>query len=351
MALLDIRNLNIEIKTPSGRVKIIDGLNLTVNEGEICGLVGESGSGKSLIAKVISHSIKENWIVTADRFRFDDVELLKLPAAKRRKIIAREISMIFQDPLTCLDPSQKIGRQLIRNIPGWTFKGRFWQRFGWRKRRAIELLHRVGIKAHKNIMESYPHELTEGEGQKVMIAIAVANQPRLLIADEPTNSLEAMTALQVFRLLASMNKNQGTSILLASNDLKTISEWCDTISVLYCGQNVESGPRQALLESPHHPYTQALLHAIPDFTRPLAFKSKLGVLKGTVPILEQIPPGCRLGPRCPFAQRACIQKPAPYRIKQHEFWCHYPINIREAQLKEKNIVAPLTLTNETKGNE
>ena len=130
MALLDIRNLNIEIQTPNGRMKIVDSVNLSLNEGEILGLVGESGSGKSLIAKVISNSIKDNWIVTADRFRFNDVELLKLTPNQRRKIVGKEISMIFQNPLSCLDPSRKIGKQLIQSIPNWTFKGRWWQWFG-----------------------------------------------------------------------------------------------------------------------------------------------------------------------------------------------------------------------------
>ena len=138
MALLDIRNLNIEIQTPNGRMKIVDGVNLSLNEGEILGLVGESGSGKSLIAKVISNSIKDNWIVTADRFRFNDIELLKLTPNQRRKIVGKEISMIFQNPLSCLEPSRKIGKQLIQSIPNWTFKGRWWQRFGWKKPRAIE---------------------------------------------------------------------------------------------------------------------------------------------------------------------------------------------------------------------
>lgn len=349
MALLDIRNLNIEIQTSNGLIKIVDGVNLSINEGEICGLVGESGSGKSLIAKVICNAIKENWIITADRFRFYDVELLKLSPNKRRKLVGKEISMIFQDPLSCLDPSRKIGKQLIQNIPNWTFKGKWWQWFGWKKRRAIELLHRVGIKEHKDIMASYPNELTEGEGQKVMIAIAVANQPRLLIADEPTNALEATTALQVFRLLSSMNQNQGTTVLLASNDIRSISEWCDQISVLYCGQNTESGPTQMLLESPHHPYTQALINAVPDFTQPLGFKTKLSTLEGTVPILEQMPIGCRLGPRCPFAQKKCIEKPTRFKIKQHEFSCHYPINLREKTFKEKATSTPLTLA--SKGNE
>ena len=345
MALLDIRNLRIDIKTPSGLIRIVDNVSLTLNEGEICGLVGESGSGKSLIAKVICNAFKDSWIVTADRFRFNDIELLKLTPTQRRKIVGKEISMVFQDPLTCLDPSQKIGKQLIQSIPGWTFKGHWWQRLlGRRKRRAIELLHRVGIKEHKDIMSSYPHELTEGEGQKVMIAIAVANQPRLLIADEPANSVESITRVQIFKLLSSMNQNQGTSILLASNDINSISEWCNSFIVLYCGQNAESGPKESILENPHHPYTQALLHSIPDFTQPLPFKGHLGTLKGTVPLLEQMPMGCRLGPRCPFAQKKCIVKPTALRIKQHEFFCHFPINLREKKIKEKELIQPLILS-------
>ena len=348
MVLLDIRNLRIDIKTPNGLIRIVDNVSFTLNEGEICGLVGQSGSGKSLIAKVICNAFKDSWIVTADRFRFNDVELLKLTPTQRRQIVGKEISMVFQDPLTCLDPSQKIGKQLIQNIPGWTFKGHWWQRlFGWRKRRAIELLHRVGIKEHKDIMRSYPHELTEGEGQKVMIAIAVANQPRLLIADEPANSVESITRVQIFKLLSSMNQNQGTSILLASNDINSISEWCDAFVVLYCGQNSESGPREAILENPHHPYTQALLHSIPDFTQPLPFKSQLGTLKGSVPLLEEMPLGCRLGPRCPFAQKKCITKPTALRVKQHEFYCHFPINLREKKIKEAEVPQPLTLSNDT----
>lgn len=348
MPLLDIRNLTIKVNTPNGYVSVVDNVNLTLNEGEICGLVGESGSGKSLIAKVICNTSKDNWIITADRFRFNDVELLKLSPYKRRKLVGKEISMIYQEPLSYLDPSKKIGQQIMQNIPSWTFKGKIWHWFGWRKRRAIELLHRVGIKDHKDIMNSYPNEITEGEGQKVMIAIAIANQPRLLIADEPTNSLESTTQLQIFRLLSSMNQNNGTSVLLASNDMAGISEWCHSFIVLYCGQNAESGPKENILETPHHPYTSALLHSMPDFSQPMPLKSKLNTLRGTVPLLEQMPMGCRLGPRCPFAQKKCIKKPPLRRIKQHEFACHYPLNLLETNRKEKDTITPLTLSPESK---
>lgn len=149
MPLLDIRNLTIEFRTGDDWVKAVDRVSMTLNEGEIRGLVGESGSGKSLIAKAICGVAKDNWRVTADRMRFDDIDLLRLSARERRKLVGHNVSMIFQEPQSCLDPSERIGRQLMQNIPAWTYKGRWWQRIGWRKRRAIELLHRVGIKTIK----------------------------------------------------------------------------------------------------------------------------------------------------------------------------------------------------------
>jgi ABC-type antimicrobial peptide transport system, ATPase component len=149
--------------------------------------------------------------------RFDDIDLQRLSPRERRKLVGHNVSMIFQEPQSCLDPSERVGKQLMQNIPGWTYKGRWWQRFGWRKRRAIELLHRVGIKDHKDAMRSFPYELTDGECQKVMIAIALANQPRLLIADEPTNAMEPTTQAQIFRLLSRLNQNNNTTILLISH--------------------------------------------------------------------------------------------------------------------------------------
>ncbi len=251
--------------------------------------MGESGSGKSLIAKAICGVTKDNWRVTADRMRFDDIDLLRLSNRERRKLIGHNVSMIFQEPQSCLDPSERIGQQLIQSIPGWTYKGRWWQRLGWRKRRAIELLHRVGIKDHKDAMRSFPYQLTEGECQKVMIAIALANQPRLLIADEPTNAMEPTTQAQIIRLLTRLNQNNNTTILLISHDLQMLSKWADKINVMYCGQTVESGPSEELITLPHHPYTQALIRAIPDFGSAMPHKSRLNTLPGAIPLLEQLP--------------------------------------------------------------
>ncbi|OCG24990.1 peptide ABC transporter ATP-binding protein [Gilliamella sp. wkB108] len=329
MALLDIRNLTIEFITPDGLLRAIDRVNLKLSDGEIRGLVGESGSGKSLIAKAILGVTNNNWKISADRFHFNNIDLLSLTPKQRRKVISANISMIFQEPQSCLDPSMKIGQQLIGAIPRRTFKGHWWQRLFWRKNRAIELLHRVGIKDHKEILKSYPFELTEGECQKVMIAIALANQPKLLIADEPTNAMEATTEAQIFRLLASMNQNMGTTILLISHDLQMVTRWTDKINVLYCGQTVEIADSKDLIKSPYHPYTQALIYAIPDFGKAMPHKSPLNTLPGVIPSLEHLPIGCRLGPRCPYAQKKCIQTPELIAIKDHSVACHFPLNTDE----------------------
>lgn len=328
MPLLDIRNLTIEFMTADGPVKAVDRVNLTLAEGEIRGLVGESGSGKSLVAKAICGVTKDNWRVSADRMRFNDIDLLRLSPRERRRLIGRHVSMIFQEPQSCLDPSERIGRQLMQAIPGWTVKGRWYRRLWfWRKARAIELLHRVGIRDHKDIMRSFPYELTEGECQKVMIAIALANQPRLLIADEPTNAMEPTTQAQIFRLLSRLNQNNNTTILLISHDLRTLSHWADRINVMYCGQTVEVAHSGELMNTPHHPYTQALIRAMPDFGRALPHKSRLNTLSGAIPSLEHLPIGCRLGPRCPYAQRKCVETPRLDGGKSHLFACHFPLNM------------------------
>ena len=236
MPLLDFRHLTIEIETPHGLVKAVDRMSLTINEGDIRGLVGESGSGKSLVAKAIVGVCKDNWRISADRMRLGDVDLLQLTPKERRKVIARDVAMIFQEPSTCLDPSEPVGNQLAESIPSKSFEGRWWERLKWRKKQAIALLHKVGIKEHTRVMNSYPYELTDGECQKVMIAMAIAAKPKLLIADEPTNDLDPITQSQILRLLSKMNQLNNTTILLIGHDLTTITQWAKRITVMYCGQ-------------------------------------------------------------------------------------------------------------------
>ncbi|MDX1269326.1 MAG: ATP-binding cassette domain-containing protein, partial [Oceanisphaera sp.] len=224
MPLLDIRNLTIEIETPQGLVKAVDKFSLTLADGEIRGLVGESGSGKSLVAETIVGIAKDTWRVTADRMYLDNIDLLSLSHKERRRIMGRDIAMVFQEPSSCLDPSEKIGAQLIEAIPARSFQGKWWQRWYWRRKQATALLHRVGIREPKVVMNAYPFELSEGVCQKVMIAMAIANQPKLLVADEPTNAMEASNQAQILRLLERVNKLSGTTILLISNDLTTFAQ-------------------------------------------------------------------------------------------------------------------------------
>ncbi|KUI99351.1 peptide ABC transporter ATP-binding protein [Vibrio sp. MEBiC08052] len=331
MPLLDIRHLTIEIDTPQGLVKAVDRISLTMSEGEIRGLVGESGSGKSLVAKAIVGVCKENWRITADRMRLGNIDLLQLTPRERRRVIARDIAMIFQEPSTCLDPSDEVGKQLIEAIPSHTFKGQWWQRFSWRKKQAIALLHKVGIKDHHRILKSYPYEITDGECQKVMIAMAIATQPKLLIADEPTNDLDPITQSQILRLLSRMNQVNNTTILLIGHDLTTITQWAHRITVMYCGQSIESAMTNNILATPKHPYTVALLTAMPDFSSSIPHKQKLNSLPGSIPPLQHLPIGCRLGPRCPYAQRQCVEMPKSRWIKNHKYSCHYPLNMEETQ--------------------
>ena len=162
-----------------------------------------------------------------------------------------------------------------------------------------------------------------------MIAIALANQPRLLIADEPTNAMEPTTQAQIFRLLTRLNQNNNTTILLISHDLQMLSQWADRINVMYCGQTVETAPSEELITMPHHPYTQALIRAIPDFGSAMPHKSRLNTLQGAIPLLEHLPMGCRLGPRCPYAQRKCVETPRLAGPKGHLFACHFPLNMEK----------------------
>ncbi|MGC3833166.1 oligopeptide/dipeptide ABC transporter ATP-binding protein [Moritella viscosa] len=312
MALLDIRNLTIEIETPQGTLKAVDRFNLTLSDGEVRGLVGESGSGKSLVAKAIMGITKDNWRIRADRLRLGDIDLLN--AAH-------------------LDPSEKAGDQLAEAIPCDQFTGHFWHRFNWRKKQAIALLHKVGVKDHKKVMNSYPFELSEGLCQKVMIAMAIAKKPRLLIADEPTTAMEPKTQNQILRLLDKLNKLSHTTILLISHDLETVSLLADNMTVMYCGQMVESGTIDQVFNHTHHPYTAALLRANPDFSQ-VPHKGPLNTLAGQVPLLHHLPIGCRLGPRCPNAQKSCVMTPPMKKVKGHMFSCHFPLNVDELKGKK-----------------
>lgn len=326
MQLLDIRNLTLELSTPDGLIRAVDRVNLSLKEGEVRGLVGESGSGKSLIAKAIMGVLHERWKVSADRFNWCGQDLLRLPYHEQRRIISRDIAMIYQEPSRSMDPTSPIGEQLAESIPDHLLEGPWWKRGLQRKKRAIALLHKVGIRDHAAVLSSYPYQLSEGVCQKIMIAMAIAKNPKLLIADEPTTALESTTQAQLFRLLASFNQLKGTSILLISHELETVARNTDTLSVLYCGQLVEAGDTATLLKHPLHPYTNALIKSVPEFQPDLGFKQQLYALHGSIPTLQHLPIGCRLGPRCPNARKECVKTPSFERQQNHYFSCHFPLS-------------------------
>ncbi len=269
MPLLDIRNLTIELDTPHGRVKALEKVSLTVNAGEIHGLVGESGSGRSLMARAILGIPGPNWTVTADRMMWDGRNLMEMNQAERRSLMGSDMSMIFQDPSGSFDPALTVGSQLIEAMP-LNKQTPFWRRGKERRLTAQKWLHKVGVKEPRRVLASYAWELSEGECQKVMIAMALANRPKLLIADEPTASMEPSTQAQIFRLLTQLNQLQNVAILLISHELDTLSNWCNRLTVLYSGQVMESGPTAELLEQPYHPYTKAMLDNMPDYSGPAA---------------------------------------------------------------------------------
>ncbi|MEE2001602.1 ATP-binding cassette domain-containing protein [Alkalimonas sp. MEB108] len=331
MLLLDIRNLTLELETSQGLIRAVDRVSLSLREGEIRGLVGESGSGKSLIAKAIVGVLNQRWRIKADRFHWCGVDLLQLPFDQQRKIIGRDIAMIYQEPSKCLDPTALIAEQLHESIPNQLLKGGWWNRARQKRKKAIALLHKVGIKEHQSVLESYPYQLSEGVCQKVMIAMAIAKNPKLLIADEPTTALEASTQAQLFRLISSLNQLKGMSVLLISNELDSIARYTHRLSVLYCGQLVESGETARLLAQPFHPYTDALIKSVPEFQPDLAPKSQLYALPGSIPTLQHLPVGCRLGPRCPNARKECVHTPALERKQHHFYSCHFPLQYKEPQ--------------------
>ncbi|GLS91335.1 ABC transporter ATP-binding protein [Psychromonas marina] len=327
MALLDVRNLSIDILTAQGKIRVIDKATLNIVDGSIHGLVGESGSGKSLIAKAILGVHNENWIVTADRMFLGNIDLLKLSSKERRKVMGKEIAIIFQNPRSYLDPSKKIFDQMREVLPEGKSKIHFLNKIvskSTHKQIIKELLHKVGVQNDQEVVRNYPHELSEGICQKVMIAMAIANNPRLLIADEPTTSMEAVTQAQIFRLLYKLNQLHNTTILLLSNNFGSISNLSDYISLIYCGQTVESGSYKQVLNSPMHPYTQAMIKTILNYDENLDHKSQLYTLPGSIPPANQLPIGCRLGPRCPKAQRTCVTNPTAVNYKGHVIRCHFP---------------------------
>ena len=347
--LLDIRNLTITGPSEHGPVKVVDRVSFNVVEGEVHSLVGESGSGKSLIASAIMGFLEPQWEVRADRIWFAGQDLLAMSERARRKIIGVEIAMVFQDPRSYLDPNDSIQDQLEEAILTSDLEAKsWWGRRRERRTKVIQLLHRVGIRDHQRVMESYPHALSDGAAQKIMIATAIAHQPRLLIADEPTTAMEPAMRQQIYRLMARFHASHNMSILLMTQDVGTIMPESERLTTLYSGQIMESGPTKALLNEPFHPYTKALTTTSLYQQSQCDPKTYLPTLPGASPSMQHLPPGCRLGPRCPNARRQCVVTPAMQKFRAHHFACYYPLNsaAKTQGLTPRDILQPPTLARE-----
>ncbi|MFC6439412.1 oligopeptide/dipeptide ABC transporter ATP-binding protein [Bowmanella sp. JS7-9] len=326
MQLLDIKNLTLEIPTASGSIKALDKVSLSLKKGEISALVGESGSGKSLIVRTIVGAIPDRWNITADRLTWKGQDLLGMSEHKRRRIIRDEVSVVFQNAVTALDPTATLGEQLLEAVPDRLLpKTMFWQRRQHRLALAQKQLHKVGIKDHELCMKAYPHQVADDVCQKLMLAMSLVSQPELLIADDPTMGMEITTKVQILRLLTKLNQTRNLSILYVSHDLLAIATMATNMTVLYCGQTVESGSMSELRHSPLHPYTKALLDSAPSFRKDLPRKTPLSSLPGTIPTLQHLPIGCRLGPRCPRAGKECVKAPKTHRLHNHFYNCHFPL--------------------------
>jgi dipeptide transport system ATP-binding protein len=313
MALLEISNLTVDFATYTGSLRAVDGINLSVDEREILAIVGESGSGKSVAMLALMGLLPWTAKVSADSMLFDGQDLLSMNDKQRRKIIGKDISMIFQEPMTSLNPCFTVGYQ-ITEVLSHHFGG---SRRSY-KNRAIELLHQVGIPAAETRLNAYPHQLSGGMCQRVMIAMMIACQPKLLIADEPTTALDVTIQAQILELLIELQKSHGMALILITHDMAVVAETAEQVIVLYAGQQVEQRSVKELFKSPQHPYSEALLNALPE----RAQGKLLNAIPGVVPGQMDRPKGCLFNPRCSYAQELCRQQPPEL---QDGILCHYPL--------------------------
>jgi dipeptide transport system ATP-binding protein len=301
MSLLEIQNLSVRF----GGFHAVDGVDLRLEAGEVLGIVGESGSGKSVSMMALMGLIGAPGRVSADRLQFEGADLLKVSGSERRRLIGREMAMVFQDALSALNPSYPVGYQIEEVL-----RTHLGLRGGAAKARVIELLEQVEIPDAKNRAKSYPHELSGGMNQRVMIAMAIACGPKLLIADEPTTALDVTIQAQIIELLQRLQREQGMAVVMITHDLAIVAEMAKQVAVMYAGQLVETGEVGAVFDQPRHPYTAALLAALPERNRGTR---RLQALGGIVPGAHDRPPGCLFAPRCGRVQADCQMARPPLR--------------------------------------
>jgi peptide/nickel transport system ATP-binding protein len=311
--LIDIRNLRVAFHGDDGRTThAVDAVDLAIAKGATLGLVGESGCGKSVTSLAVMGLLPMQSAEVTGSIHFDGFDLLDVPDQVRRDLRGNRLAMIFQEPMTSLNPSFTIGDQIIESI----LRHRGGNRSAARKR-TIELLRRVHIPSPERRIDEYPHKLSGGMRQRVMIAMALACDPRLLIADEPTTALDVTLQAQILDLMRELKGESGAAIVLITHDLGVVAEVCDEVAVMYAGEIVERTSVDALFTSPQHPYTVGLLGSIPRLDRRT---THLATIEGMVPNMSAPPSGCRFAARCPFAETACSTAPPPLSEVKPGHW-------------------------------
>jgi len=298
--LLEVEDLKVEFPTRRGVLTAVDGLSLTIGEGEVLGVVGESGAGKSLTGSAIIGLLEPPGHIAGGEIRFGGRRIDNLPPEEMRKIRGRQIGAIFQDPLTSLNPLYTIGRQLIETI-----RVHLELDPGAARTQALELLREVGIPGAEQRIDHYPHQFSGGMRQRVVIALALAARPRLVIADEPTTALDVSIQAQIIALLKGLCRDHGTAVMLVTHDMGVIAETAHRVAVMYAGRIVEMGGLRDIIQSPKHPYTVGLMGAIPAIGDQ---RDHLAQIEGAMPRIGAVPPGCPFHPRCTHAFDRCRQE-------------------------------------------
>ena len=303
MPLLEIDNLRIAFSTRHGPLVAVDDISLAIGPGEVLGMVGESGAGKSLTGMAIIGLLDPPARIVSGQIRIEGRRIDTLPERQLRRLRGKVIGAIFQDPLTSLDPLYSIARQLIETLRTHTDLGAAAAR-----KQAVALLAEVGMPAPMQRIDAYPHQLSGGMRQRVVIALALCGHPRLIIADEPTSALDVSTQAQIIAVLRRLCHDHGTAVMLISHDMGVIAETADRVAVLYAGRIVETGPVRSVVKHPNHPYTQGLMRAIPRIQDAFA---RLAHIEGAMPRLGEIPQGCPFHPRCPHVFERCRHERPP----------------------------------------
>jgi peptide/nickel transport system ATP-binding protein len=330
VALLELEQLVTRFELHRHGFNVVDGVSLAVEAGETVGLVGESGSGKSLTLRSIVHALPPKAAVTAGRIVYDGRDFTRPSRGMLRELRGHEIAMIFQDPVSALNPVITIGAQLTETLRQTAGVRRERERL----RRAIELLRLVGVPEPDRRMRAYPHELSGGMAQRVVIALALIGEPRLLLADEPTSALDVTVQAQILKLLLDLQQRLSMSVLLVSHDLGVVAQTCKRVFVMYAGEIVEEAPVATLFAEPRHPYTVGLLSSIPSIERARP-SERLPAIPGSPPDLGALPRGCRFHPRCPLAVEECRLDPVTLRAIAPE---HRAACLRHEEVSRDHVV-------------